>query len=97
MVFFGFFLRQVANAHLRSFVHGKFGNVLLIQEYGTFVGLDQSHYHVKSSGLPGSIRTQQTNNFSLFYIYAYMVYHCTAFVTFQEMFGMYGQIHRLII
>ena len=63
-------LCQVAHTHLGAFIDGQFGNlgccaVLVFEEDATIVGLHQTHYHIKGSGLTRTVGTQQTYNLAL--------------------------------
>ena len=66
-------LRQVAHAELRPAVDGQFGELrdlllVVLEEDLPGVGFDQPDDHVEGRGFPGSVRTQQTDDFALIHI-----------------------------
>jgi len=59
------FLGQITDPFLRAFVDRFFGQFGTFEENTPLVGLDQSHDHVESGGLAGSVGPQQSDDFAL--------------------------------
>jgi hypothetical protein len=78
------FLRQVANTHAGTPVHGQPCYFLVVKEHPSFLGLYKAHHHIESGGFAGPIGTQQPYNFTLFYIYRHMVYNGTVSVNLYQ-------------
>ena len=62
------FLRQVADAFRRALVDGEPGDVLVVDENLSSVGGDKACRHVEGCRLAGTVRAQQTNDFSLAHV-----------------------------
>ena len=59
------FLRQVTDALLRPQVHGKVGDVHVVEEDTASVRPGQTHDHVERGRLAGAIWSEQTHDFAL--------------------------------
>ena len=65
------------------------------------IGLNQSGYHVKTSGLARSVGTKQTNDLALIYLKRNSTYHNALTVLFNDMFctefhGMNSKIGKVM-
>ena len=85
----GGFLGQIANALQGPFVHGKIGNVLVIQVHMAGIRMFQSYDHVEGSGLPGTVGPQKSHNGPLFHFQADFVDHPPPGVFFYQFFRTY--------
>lgn len=84
---YGCLLCQIADAGTRSFVDGVLGDVLIIEEYSSFVGDDQPRGHIESRRLAGSVRSEQPYDLSLPNLYRYVIHDRTVPVAFDQIFG----------
>ena len=80
-------LREIADAVFGTLVDGKFGDVVLVEEYLAFVGGYQSNRHVECGGLARSVGAEQTDNLTLLHIDAHMVCHGTLAVFLDKVVG----------
>jgi hypothetical protein len=92
---YGRFLRKIANTHLRSLVHRELGNILVIDKDPAFVRLDQAHGHIESSGLPGTVRSKQTNYFSLLYLDGNVINHRTGTIALYKILCMNDDAQKI--
>lgn len=73
-------LCEVSHTHLRASVYGLVGElddalVVLLEEYLTLVGGDQTHNHIKGSGLSGTVGTKQSHDLALVDVNGDVIHH----------------------
>src|SRR5581483_4993272 len=89
------FLRQVADAKVtRPQVHGRVGNVLIIEQDAARIRRRQPHYHVKAGGFAGSVWAQQTYDLPLLHAETHTVHNPTPTVGLADFLGSQG-VHHL--
>ena len=69
----------------RPQVHGHVGDVLPVDQHAPAIGGNQPHDDVKAGGFAGSVRPQQANNFTLFYMEIDIADDPTTAVTFADL------------
>ena len=79
-------LWQIADTHLRTFVHRVRGDVLIVQIDLTVIGGYQTGGHIESCGLTGTVRSQQTHNLPLFQLNGHIVHYGPFPVFLYQMF-----------
>ena len=84
------------DAHLGSFVHGKFGDVEVVQENISLVGLYQSHYLVKRCCFPCAVRTEQPT-ISWLTVKLYFIHCSTASVDLNEVLCFNGEVQVILL
>jgi hypothetical protein len=89
-------LWQVSNTHLRSLVHGQFGNIDIVEKHFSFIWFYQPHHLVKGSGFAGPVRTKQAYDLALTHIKRYVVYHRATAVSFYKVLGLDGQVQIVL-
>ena len=79
---------EIADPELpRPFIHGHVRDLVLVYEDSASVGGNQADDRIKRSGLAGTVRPKQTNNFALSDSYADAVYNPAAPICLTNIFG----------
>src|SRR4029077_3823407 len=58
-------LRKITNASSRPLVHREFGDVLSVEQYSAGVRLNEANDHIERGRLPGPVRAEQSDYFTL--------------------------------
>ena len=87
-------LRQVADAGPGPLVDGIVGDLLAVEIDMTAVGHHQTCGHIERRGLSRSVRTEQTNNFTLSDVEAHVVGHGARAVSLDEAYA--AQLHQVL-
>src|SRR5690606_421686 len=74
-------------------VHWELRNVEVAEKHFTLIGLNQSDYHVESSGLARPIGSQQPYYLTLIHLDADVVHHGSTAVGLYKIAGMYSKRH----
>ena len=64
---------------------------MIVEINRSVIRLNQTNYHIKCGGFPGSVRAQQTYDLSLVYVDRYLAHNGSALVAFDQVFGIYGK------
>ena len=80
------FLRQIADANLRTAVHGQVGDVLLVEVHLAGIRLDEPHHHIERRRLARPVGTQQTDNLALLEFNIHLVDHSALPVFLDQFF-----------